>query len=125
MALGKSSCLGVPTFTLAVAKDMLSPNEPIPKPEYDERIPGSIRYSLASSRLYLESVDGNTRSSCVTLAQTWEHQRGKALLYAVDPETGGIKNSAIGIRLLTEELFVEDGITLQVRYCLLGRAERQ
>ncbi|CAN0567845.1 unnamed protein product, partial [Laminaria digitata] len=68
----------------------------------------------ASSRLYLVSADGTTRGGCVTLEQIWEERGGKAPLYAVDPKTGDISDSATGTWLLTEELFVQDGITLQV-----------
>ncbi|CAN0495871.1 unnamed protein product, partial [Scytosiphon promiscuus] len=80
----------------------------------------SIRYSSVSSRLYLESADGGTRGGCVTLVQIWQHQKGKAPLYAVDPESGDISDSATGTWLLTEELFVEDGITLQVHGSCAG-----
>ncbi|CAN0536600.1 unnamed protein product, partial [Laminaria digitata] len=70
--------------------------------------------SSGSARLYLESRDGSTRGGCVTLQQIWEEQGGKEPLYAVDPDTGDISDTVTGTWLLTEELFVEDGITLQV-----------
>ena len=114
-ALGKIAVLSMLGFIPASAKDTESPNQPILKPECDASIPVSIRYSSASERLYLESADGIIRGGCVTLAQIWEHQRGKAPLYAVDPESGDIRDSVTGTWLLTEELFVEDGITLKVR----------
>ncbi|CAN0385520.1 unnamed protein product, partial [Scytosiphon promiscuus] len=114
MAFGKTAFMGMLALKLAAAKDTKSPNEPIPKPECDESIPVSIRYSSASSRLYLESADGSTRGGCVTLAQIWEHQKGKAPLYAVDPDSGDISDIITGTWLLTEEIFVEDGITLEV-----------
>ena len=125
MVMQKASVfvLGMLALSRAGAEDTKSPNEPIPKPECDESITVSIRYSSASSRLYLESADGSTRGGCVTLAQIWEHQRGKAPLYPVDPKTGDISDSATGVWLLTEELFVEDGITLLVGYSLWTRVE--
>ena len=101
-------------LNLAAAQDTESPNEPIPKPPCDASVPVSIRYSSASSRLYLVSADNSTRGGCVTLAQIWEERGGKAPLYAVDPESGDISDSVTGTWLLTEELFVQDGITLQV-----------
>ena len=112
--LGKAAVLSMLALKLAAAKDTQSPNEPIPKPECDASIPVSIRYSSVSEWLYLESADGKTRGGCVTLQQIWEHQRGEAPLYAVDPKNGDISDSATGTWLLTEELFVEDGITLKV-----------
>ncbi|CAN0486337.1 unnamed protein product, partial [Scytosiphon promiscuus] len=108
-AFGKTAFLGMLALKLASAKDTKSTNKPIPKPECDESIPVSIRYSSASSRLYLESADGSTRVGCVTLAQIWEHQKGKAPLYAVDPNSGDISDILTGTWLLTEELFVGDG----------------
>ena len=114
-ALRKIAVLSVLGLKLASAKNTESPNQPIPKPECDASIPVSIRYSSASERLYLESADGVTRGGCVTLAQIWEHQRGKAPLYAVDPESGDASDIVTGTWLLTEELFVQDGITLKVR----------
>ncbi|CAN0591256.1 unnamed protein product, partial [Laminaria digitata] len=86
-ALGKMALLSMLALKLAAAKDTQSPNEPIPKPECDASIPASIRYSSASSRLYLVSADGTTRGGCVTLEQIWEERGGKAPLYAVDPKT--------------------------------------
>ncbi|CAN0302315.1 unnamed protein product, partial [Laminaria digitata] len=113
-SMGIAALVGMLALKLAAAKDTKSPNEPIPKPECDESIPVSIRYSSVSERLYLESSDGKTRGGCVTLEQIWEHQRGEAPLYAVDAKSGDISDSATGTWLLTEEVFVEDGITLKV-----------
>ena len=114
-AIGKMALLSMLCLKLSSAKNTESPNQPIPKPECDASIPVSIRYSSVSERLYLESADGSTRGGCVTLAQIWEHQRGKTPLYAVDPDSGDISDSVTGTWLLTEELYVEDGITLKVR----------
>lgn len=114
-ALGKVALLSICVLRLIAAQDTESPNDAIPKPECDTSIQVSIRYSSASSRLYLVSEDGITRGGCVTLSQIWETRGGKAPLYAVDSQTGDISDSATGTWLLTEELFVQDGITLQVR----------
>lgn len=104
-----------------VAADTPSPNEPIPKPECNASSNITIRYSSASARLYLESATGE-RGGCVTIGQIWEAREGKTPLYAVDPTSGEISDEATGTWLLTETLYVEDGITLQARieYCVLG-----
>lgn len=120
--IGKAAVLSVLALKLVAAIDTASPNEPIPKPECDPSIPVSVRYSSASARLYLFSADTSTRGGCVTLSQIWEHREGKAPLYAVDPESGDISNRATGTWLLTEELFVQGGTTLQVRTNLATRA---
>ncbi|CAN0438015.1 unnamed protein product, partial [Scytosiphon promiscuus] len=113
-ALGKIALLSMLALKLAAAADTESPNDPIPKPECDSSQAVTIRYSSASARLYLESGDGSTRGGCVTLRQIWENRGGKEPLYAVDPDSGAISDTVTGTWLLTEELFVEDGITLQV-----------
>lgn len=115
MALVKAALLIMVALKLAAARNTESPNDPIPKPDCDASIQVSIRYSSTSSRLYLISDDGSTRGGCVTLSQIWEKRGGKAPLYAVDSQTGDISNNATGTWLLTEELFVKDGITLQVK----------
>ncbi|CAM9820219.1 unnamed protein product, partial [Ectocarpus sp. 12 AP-2014] len=101
--------------SIAAAADTPSPNEPIPKPDCDSDIEVSIRYAESTARLYLESADnGTTRGGCVTLGQIWESRAGKGPLYAVDPDSGNVSTNATGTWLLTEELYVEDGITLEV-----------
>eukprot|EP00904_Undaria_pinnatifida_P005809 jgi/Undpi1/2358/HiC_scaffold_13.g05741.m1 len=105
---------------LSAATDTVSPNEPIPKPECDANATVSIRYSSTSQRLYLESADGTTRGGCVTLNDIWVERGGKAPLYAVDAETGAVSTNATGTWLLTEELYIEDGITLQVHGTAAG-----
>lgn len=94
--------------------DTPSPNTPIEKPECDDSVEVAIRYSETSARLYLESADNESRGGCVTLDQIWEERAGKAPLYAVDPETGNVTDTITGTWLLTESLYVEDGVTLQV-----------
>ena len=99
----------------AHAADTPSPNDPIAKPKCDSSITVSIRYASSSERLYLESADGSTRGGCVTLTQIWENMYGRAPLYAVDSSSGDVSDTVTGTWLLTESLYVEDGITLQVR----------
>lgn len=99
---------------LAAAADTPSPNEPIPKTPCDSNITVSIRYAETTKRLYLESGDNVTRGGCVTLGEIWDFRAGKAPLFAVDPVSGEVSANATGTWLLTEELYVEDGITLQV-----------
>lgn len=50
----------------------------------------------------------------MTLKGIWENRSGKAPLYAVDPVSGDVSDTATGTWLLTQSLWVEDGITLQV-----------
>ena len=97
-----------------VSVDTASPNDPIPKPDCDSSLDTSIRYSGSSKRLYIESGDGSTRGGCATLGDIWAFRRGQGPLYAVDARSGDISESETGTWLLTEELYVEDGITLQV-----------
>lgn len=113
-ALRKATFLGVVALKLASAKDTPSPNKPIPKPDCDADIAVSIRYNAGSARLYVESADGRTRGGCVTLEQIWRQQVVGAPLYAVDPKTGDVSDTATGTWLLTEEMYVEDGVTLKV-----------
>ena len=113
-AVGKVTLMSMLALKLATAADTESPNDPIPKPECDSSTAVSIRYSSASARMYLESADGSSRGGCVTLQQIWEERGGKEPLYAVDPDTGDVSATVTGTWLLTEELFVEDGITLKV-----------
>lgn len=101
-------------LSVAAAEDTASPNEAIPKPECDDSAEVSIRYAGTTGRLYLESADGTSSGGCVTLGQIWESRAGKAPLYAVDPESGEVSETATGTWLLSEELYVEDGITLKV-----------
>ncbi|CAN0261511.1 unnamed protein product [Ectocarpus sp. 4 AP-2014] len=100
--------------TRAAAADTASPNDPISKPDCDSDIEVSIRYAGTTKRLYLESADGETRGGCVTLGQIWANRAGKEPLYAVDPDSGDVSETETGTWLLTEELYVEDGITLKV-----------
>lgn len=50
----------------------------------------------------------------MTLTEIWDERGGKAPLYAVDPDSGDVSDTVTGTWLLTETLYVEDGITLQV-----------
>eukprot|EP00752_Nemacystus_decipiens_P007155 g6407.t1 len=99
---------------LASAQNTASPNDPIPKPDCDPDIPVSIRYASTTKRLYLESSDGTTRGGCVTLGQIFEARGPQGPLFAVNPVSGDVSTTATGTWLLSEELFVEDGITLKV-----------
>lgn len=98
----------------ALAVDTPSPNNPIAKPGCDANTTVSARYSSSSARLYLESADGTTRGGCVTVRGIWEELGGKPPIYAVDPDSGAVSDSVTGTWLLSESLYVEDGITLKV-----------
>eukprot|EP00904_Undaria_pinnatifida_P012534 jgi/Undpi1/8410/HiC_scaffold_25.g10878.m1 len=111
MTLKRVATLGLLLATeLASAADTASPNDAIPKPSCDFSKSVSVRYSSGSERLYLESSSGG---GCITLEEVWEGLRGKAPLYAVDSSTGDVSKTATGTWLLTESLYVEDGVTLQ------------
>lgn len=101
-------------MTVSYADDTPSPNEPIPKPDCDGNMNVSIRYSNTSERLYIES-DSGERGGCVTIGEIWEVRDGKSPLYAIDPDSGEMSDNATGTWLLTQSLYVEDGITLKVR----------
>lgn len=99
---------------LVFAARVVAENEPIPQPECNSTKDVSVRYSSASKRLYLESAESGERGGCITLGEIFEARGGKAPLYAVDPETGMRASRATGTWLLTESLYVKDGITLNV-----------
>eukprot|EP00904_Undaria_pinnatifida_P005796 jgi/Undpi1/2346/HiC_scaffold_13.g05729.m1 len=105
---------------LTDAVDTPSPNTVIAKPDCDASLSVSVRYASSSQRLYLESGDGSTRGGCMTLKGIWENRSGKAPLYAVDPVSGDVSDTATGTWLLTQSLWVEDGITLQVHGTSVG-----
>ena len=96
----------------ADAADTASKNKAISKPSCKSSTKVSIRYSSSSKRLYLESADGKTRGGCVTLEDIWKDLDGGAPLYAVKASSGDVSSSVTGTWLLTESLYVEDGITL-------------
>lgn len=105
----------------ADAADTASPNDAIAKPGCDSSTTVSLRYSSSSERVYVESEDGSTRGGCITLTEIWEWLDGDAPLYAVDPDSGDVSDTATGTWLLTEHLWIEDGITLEVKFiCSLG-----
>ena len=98
----------------ADAADTASPNRVIAKPACDANTTIALRYSASLERLYLESADGTTRGGCVTLKKVWEELAGRVPLYAVNA-SGDVVDAATGTWLLTESVYVKDGITLQVR----------
>lgn len=90
-------------------------NEPIEEPDCDSTKSVSIRYASSSQRLYVEAgVDGES-GGCVTLSDIYAVQGTSGPLYPVDPDSGDRVDTETGTWLLTESLYVEDGITLQVR----------
>lgn len=102
-------------LTLAsLAASIAAENDVIDQPECDSSKTVSIRYSSTSQRLYLEAAEDGERGGCVTLTDIFDARAGKAPLYAVDPDTGDRVDEPTGTWLLTESLYVEDGITLNV-----------
>ncbi|CAM9699219.1 unnamed protein product [Scytosiphon promiscuus] len=69
----------------------------------------SVRYASSTERIYVEQAD--SRGGCFTLTQIWES--GTRPLYPIDPSTNARVNVVTGVWLLTEELYVLDGVTLQ------------
>ena len=115
MSLTRVAALGLLlAIELAGATKTASPNDAISKPSCDSSKTVSVRYSSGSERLYVESSSGG---GCISLKEVWEGLDGKAPLYAVDSSTGDVSKNATGTWLLTESLYVEDGVTLQVSAC--------
>ena len=79
-------------------------NETIPKPECDSSKEVSIRYAASSNRVYVESLDG-TRGGRISLTQIYESLDDKSPLSPTDTD---------GEWFLESELFILDGITLEI-----------
>lgn len=112
--LRTAAIVGLLAAKRAGAVDTSSPNEAIAKPACDSSLLVSHRYSSSSERLYIESGDGTTRGGCVTLTDIWTELAGEGPVYAVDPDSGDVSDTATGTWLVAEHLWIEDGITLQV-----------
>ncbi|CAM9326086.1 unnamed protein product [Ectocarpus sp. 12 AP-2014] len=69
-----------------------------------------VRYASTTARIYVEQ-DTN-RGGCFTLTEIWES--GSRPLYPLDPTTNERVDYVTGVWLLTEELYVTDGVILQV-----------
>lgn len=69
-----------------------------------------IRYASTTKRVYVER--NGTRGGCVTLSDIWELEKGA--LHPINPRTNKRARAPTGVWLLTEELYVSDGVTLQV-----------
>lgn len=102
------------SFASALTQTVTAENEPIPQPECNASKPVTLRYSNTSARLYIEAGEAGERGGCVSLNEIFEQRGGNSPLYAVDPESGARSDNATGTWLLTEDLYVEDGITLNV-----------
>ncbi|CAM9140533.1 unnamed protein product [Laminaria digitata] len=70
----------------------------------------TVRYAGTTKRIYIER--NGTRGGCFTLTQIWES--GKRPLYPIDPFDNTRVTTPTGVWLLTEELYVLDGVTLQL-----------
>lgn len=90
-------------------------NDPIDEPSCDSTKDVSIRYASSSKRLYVEAGSSGKRGGCVTLSDIYAAQEIDGPLYPVDPDSGDRVSSVTGTWLLTESLYVKDGITLNVR----------
>lgn len=110
MAISRMGVISLVALVAYVAAE----NEPIEQPECDASQSVMIRYSSTSERLYLEAGESGERGGCMTLTQIFEARAGKAPLYAIDPDTNERVDDPTGTWLLTESLYVEDGITLNV-----------
>ena len=102
---------------LAIASkvtDVTAVNKVIDEPRCDATKAVSIRYASTTGRLYVEAATPGTRGGCVTLTDIFNSQGGGGPLYPVEPSTGARVNASTGTWLLTEDLYVEDGIKLKV-----------
>lgn len=114
LALSAAIAIVSADFTDQDFVDTPSLNEAIPKPQCDESNDVTVRFASSSKRLYLETTDNTTRGGCMTLEEIWKIRDHKAPLYAIHPENQSVSDTVTGIWLLTMDLYVEDGITLQV-----------
>lgn len=108
----RAALLGFLAFTSLICAE----NTVIPKPACDATKSVSVRYSSTSERLYLESFVDGERGGCVTLGQIFTARSGKEPLYAVDPVSGERVDDPTGTWLITANVMVEDGVTLNVRF---------
>lgn len=106
--------IGLCTLLASYLASTAAVNDVIEQPECDATKAVNIRYASSSERLYLEAAEDGQRGGCVNLTAIFEERAGKAPLYAVDPDTGDRVDEPTGTWLLTESLYVEDGITLYV-----------
>lgn len=102
--------LALATKVINIAAD----NAVIEEPSCDSSKSVSIRYASTTKRLYVEASTAGARGGCATLTDIFDARDGKGPLYPVNPSTGARVSSPTGTWLLTEELYVEDGITLNV-----------
>lgn len=79
-------------------------------------IPVSVRYIPDLKRVYVEPATGsNGLGACATLTQIWENlPQLNSPLYAINTTTSAVSEVPTGTWLLTEDLYIEDGITLSV-----------
>lgn len=77
------SVLTMGSLVLAGAGNTPSPNEPIPKPMCNSTNQISIRYSMTTARLYIESAGNGTRGGCVSLSAIWEARSGKGTHHTI------------------------------------------
>lgn len=97
------------------AANTAAPNDAIDKPGCYSSITVSIRYSPLSVRLYLESDNLSTSGGCITLTEIlWEFLNGSSPLYVVDSDSSDVSETTTGAWLHTEDLYVENGVTLKV-----------
>ncbi|CAN0151476.1 unnamed protein product [Ascophyllum nodosum] len=82
------------------------------QPACDTTITPQVRYAGSTKRIYVEN--SAERGGCVTLTDIWEEGEGKLPLYPFDASNNERTTSPTGVWLLTEELYVSDGATLQV-----------
>lgn len=79
-------------------------NTPLPKPVCDSSKEIAVRYSSTSQRIYLESVDGS-RGGCANPTMVYKALGEASPLYPLETP---------GEWMLTESLFILDGITLDL-----------
>lgn len=64
----------------------------------------------------MEAADSGERGGCATVYEVWDALGGDdtSPLHPVDPESGTYTSAITGTWLLEQDLYVQDGVTLQV-----------
>lgn len=96
--------------------DVAADNDVIDEPKCDSGKSVKIRYASSTKRLYVEAGSSGKRGGCATLSDVFDLRGTEGPLYPVNPSSGSRASSPTGTWLLTEDLYVEDGITLNVSF---------
>lgn len=94
-------------------------NTVYPKPVCDPSKTPLIRYASTTERIYVESLD--ERGGCITVTDVWDFVRQKypESLHPIDDQNN-FTNSTTGKWLLNSDLYVLDGVTLEIKGSSVG-----